>query len=318
MRLLVIYNPVSGRGRSRRLFEKVIDHLEAWGCHLRVIETAAAGDAEMWLRRLHVRSYDRVVIAGGDGTINEAVNGLADGNADCPLAIIPTGTANVLACEMGLPVNADIIARTIVCGKAVPVALGMADSRYFILMAGAGFDAHVVAGVSPTQKARLGKLAYVLSSFRTFFSYRFPRYRVTVDDRVFEVASVIVTNACHYAGPYVIAPTARLQAARLHICLFERSGRLAAFKYGLGLLLGRLPRMSGFTIVEGKRIQIAGPPLDPVQIDGDLSALLPLDIRMLNEAIDLVVPDSYAALSEVRAAHEQARPAEPARNSAVG
>ena len=317
MRLLVIYNPVSGRGRSRRLFEKVIDHLEAWGCHLRVIETAAAGDAEMWLRRLHVRSYDRVVIAGGDGTINEAVNGLADGDADCPLAIIPTGTANVLACEMGLPISADVIARTIVCGKAVPVALGMADSRYFILMAGAGFDAHVVAGVSAAQKARLGKFAYVLSSMRTFFRYGFPPYHVAIDERSYEVASVIVTNACHYAGPYVIAPTASLQAAKLHVCLFEKSGRLAAFRYGLGLLLGYLPRMSGFTIIEGRRIHIEGPPLDPVQIDGDLSALLPLDIRMLNEAIDLVVPDSYATLSELSAVSEELPPVERLRNTAT-
>lgn len=318
MRLLIIYNPISGRGRSRRLFDKVIDHLDAWGCHLRVVETAAAGDAEMWLRRLHVRSYDRVVIAGGDGTINEAVNGLVDGNAACPLAIIPTGTANVLACEMGLTVNAATIARTIVRGKAVPVALGMADSRYFILMAGAGFDAHVVAGVSAAQKARLGKFAYVLSSIRTLFRYRFPVYRVTIDGRVFEAVSVIVTNACHYAGPYVIAPMARLQAAKLHVCLFEKTGRLAAFKYGLALLLGHLPRMSGFTIVAGKRIQIAGPPLDPVQVDGDLSALLPLDIQMLSDAIELVVPDNYAALSEVSAARDLSSPAEPARTSAAG
>ena len=142
-------------------------------------------------------------------------------------------------------------------------------------MAGAGFDAKVVAGVSAPLKRRLGRAAYVWRSLVEARRYRPVRYLVEIDGVRHEASSVIVTRSRHYAGPYVVAPNARLGEPLLHVCLFERWGRSHTFRYGLALLLGRLPRTAGYRVVTGRAVRVsvlsdAGELREqPVQIDGD-------------------------------------------------
>ena len=127
-----------------------------------------------------------LAVAGGDGTINEAVNGLiaAAGTAQAaplPLAIVPLGTANVLAREIGQAISSGAAAETALRGQARQVYLGQANGRCFTIMAGVVFDAHVVANVSLGLKRRIGKLAYVWEALRQLFLFPYARYRVTVD-----------------------------------------------------------------------------------------------------------------------------------------
>ena len=144
-----------------------------------------------------------------------------------------------------------------IAGRAVAGAAGRGEStaagaRCFSLMAGAGFDAKVVAGVSAPLKRRLGRAAYVWRSLVEARRYRPVRYAVEIDGVRHEAASVIVTRSRHYAGPYVVAPNATLGEPLLHVCLFERWGRSHTFRYGLALLLGRLPRTAGYRVVTGR------------------------------------------------------------------
>jgi diacylglycerol kinase family enzyme len=248
-----------------------------------------------------------IAVAGGDGTINEVVNGLARrGDGGPALAIVPLGTANVLAQELGLEFKAAALARTMMSGRALLVHPGEAcstpqnasDPRCFSLMAGAGFDAKVVAGVSAPLKRRLGKAAYVWRSLIETQRYRPVRYAVEVDGNMYEAASVIVTRSRLYAGPYVVAPLAGLGAPTLHVCLFERWGRSQTLRFGLALLLGRLPKTGGYRVIAGRDVRISvlsdagecAP--QPVQIDGDNALTLPISIALAAGTIRLMRPAS--------------------------
>jgi diacylglycerol kinase (ATP) len=288
-RLLVIYNPTAGPRRRER-FVEVRERLAGLGCSLEVRETTCAGDARHLAAAIAPGGHDRVVVAGGDGTINEAVNGLRPDAP--PLAILPLGTANVLAAEIGLASDADSVARAIALGQPRAIALGRANGRRFVLMAGVGFDAHVVQGLHPGLKRRLGKGAYALGFAREWLRYRFPRFRVTIDGTAWHAASVIVANARRYGGPYVAARHACLEAPSFEVCLFARGGRWPALAAGLALLRDRLPEAPGYRVVRGCRVEIAGPASDPVQADGEIVARLDLQIVVEPEALHLVFPAS--------------------------
>ena len=165
--ILLIRNPIAGR-RRRGLVDAVVRQVQTLGWTVDLVDTEAVGDARRLAETCDAARYAVIAVAGGDGTINEVVNGLAH-RADAPaLAIVPLGTANVLAHELGLSFKAAAIARTMVAGRALLVRPGEACNggapRCFSLMAGAGFDAKVVAGVSAPLKRRFGRGAYVWRS----------------------------------------------------------------------------------------------------------------------------------------------------------
>ncbi len=305
--LMIIFNPTSGR---RRRFEAVLERLRARGCRPCVQVTAAAGDAERLAAAADPARYDLLVVAGGDGTVNEVINGLGDRRL--PLAILPLGTANVLAAELGLDADPDAVARTIAQGAARPVTLGIANGRRFILMAGAGFDAQVVATVNLGIKRRLGKAAYGLAILRQLLVYGFPGYRVVLDGSPRRAASVVVANAHFYGGRFVAAPAAGLQSPTFEVGLFERSGRLAAIGYALALFLGVLPRLKSYRILAARRIEIEGPAGEPVQADGDVIARLPVRIELLPAAIELVFPPGREQLEAPAALEAEVLPPEDA------
>jgi diacylglycerol kinase (ATP) len=169
--LLLIVNPTAGR-RRRGLVDAVASRVRAEGWTVDVVETQAAGDARRLAETCDASRYGVIAVAGGDGTINEVINGLAGRGADAPaVGIVPLGTANVLAHELGLGFSAAAVARTMIAGRPVLMrpgeAVNGAGARCFSLMAGAGFDAKVVAGVSAPLKRRLGRAAYVCWSRRS-------------------------------------------------------------------------------------------------------------------------------------------------------
>ena len=266
----------------------MLTRLREYGCAVDLRETQAPGDAERFAAEADPAAFDVVVAAGGDGTVNETINGLA--RSGLPLGLIPLGTANVLATEIGLRTDPASLARCVALGRPRPVTLGVANGRRFILMAGAGFDAHVVAGVSVPMKRRLGKGAYVLSTLRQLLVFTFPSYEVLIDNTAQHAASVIVANGRYYGGRFVCAPDASLESATLRVCLFERSGRRATIGYALAMFTGRLPKLSSFRVIEARRIEIRGRPGEPLQGDGDIIGELDVAIEVLPNALDLIYP----------------------------
>ncbi|CAO3351370.1 diacylglycerol/lipid kinase family protein [Azospirillum melinis] len=287
-RLLVIHNPTAGGRRARRL-RAVVTRLEARGIGVTVRPTGRRGDAEAFARAADPAEVDAVVAAGGDGTINEVINGLAahaEAGRPLPLGIVPMGTANVLAAELGLAMDADRIAAAIAGGKRTMIWPAQANGRVFSLMAGVGLDARVVERVDPRVKRLIGKGAYVAETLVQLATRPDHRYRVTLDDgEAQELASVIVAKGHFYGGRFICAPDARLTEAELHVCLFPCGGRLNALRYVWGVTAGRLARFPDYRVVTARRVRIEGPAgdglfADAVQGDGDVLARLPVEITL--------------------------------------
>jgi YegS/Rv2252/BmrU family lipid kinase len=283
-RLMVIFNPTAGRRRGRALAQAM--RLLGSQVELTHRRTGARGDAEAFARETPLGSI--ALVAGGDGTANEVANGLlAAGGGE--MAIIPLGTANVLAAELGI-LNIAGAAGAAATGSLMTYRPGLANGRGFLLMAGVGFDAHVVANVSPGLKRLIGKGAYVVETLRQLARFSFPRYRATVDGVIHEAASVIVARGHFYGGRFVVAPEARLDSDELHVCLFHRGGRLQTIYYALALAGGRLHRSRHVEIIKAKCVTIEGPEGDPVQGDGDLIGRLPVTIELSETSIGLRRP----------------------------
>lgn len=291
-RCLVIYNPTAGRRRRRRLAASLAV-LDRAGVACELVETRGPDDAE----RLAADSgpdFGMVAVAGGDGTVNGAINGLmaraGAGRRVAPLGILPLGTANVLAAELGIPTDPESAAEILAAGASARIFIGRANGRYFSTMAGVGFDALVVERVRPRLKRLLGKGAYVVETVRQLARGAGGGYRATVAGETVEAASVVVANSRYYGGRFVLAPDARLDREELQVCLFLSAGRLAAIRYLLAMPLGRLPRLADYRIVPARHVSIAGRAGDPVQGDGDILTRVPVDIDLAPERLTVVVP----------------------------
>lgn len=289
---LLIFNPMAGPRRSKRL-RAALAHMTSHGMSVIVCETAGPRDADRIARRS--TDCDVVIAAGGDGTINEIVNGLRDRDDDCTLGIVPLGTANVLARELGInPMSPDTVADTILAGNRRPISLGHANGRHFVMMSGIGFDAHVVANVNLRIKRRFGKLAYVLRSLVELVEYKPRTYRVLIDGHLELASSVVIANGRYYGGPFVLAPDASLESADLQVCLFRRTGRWNALRYLWGMLSGRLSRFDDFDVVQAQALTVEqGPGCDsdePVQGDGDIVCKLPVQIGISDKILPVLQP----------------------------
>ncbi|MGE4278274.1 MAG: diacylglycerol kinase family protein [Magnetospirillum sp.] len=289
-RLLVIHNPTAGRRRKKRLAE-VVERLRQKGCIVTALQTTRRGDAEEFARAASPADYDVVVAAGGDGTVNEVVNGLVAGQGGVALAVIPLGTANVLALEIGLdPKNFDQIAHAIAQGPARNVHLGIANGRHFVLMAGAGLDAHVVEGVNIALKRATGKLAYVVESVKQAFGYDFPEITVRANGETYEGRMAVACKGRYYGGPFIAAPGANLENPKLEVCILPKSGVAGVMRYGLALPMNKLAELPEVMVVSADSMVILGPRGAPLQGDGDIVARLPAEISIAPETVQLIVP----------------------------
>jgi diacylglycerol kinase (ATP) len=285
-RILIIVNPEAGRAAAkRRHLGRVVATLRRRGCVVELRDAPFAGDAEN-LARAAEPEFDVIVAAGGDGTIAAVVNGMAA--APRPIAILPLGTANVLAAEIGLPRRAAALARVIAEAPASPVWPGRIEGRLFLTSAGSGFDADVVAAVDGGLKRRGGRIAFVWAALTCLSRYRERRLVVMADGVEHRASGVIATTGPLYAGRFGIAPEARLDEPVLHLVLLRQGSRADVLRHYLAMLTGRLPRANGITIEAAREITITGADGAPVQADGDIAAHLPVRLAVAERSIPLV------------------------------
>ncbi len=242
--------------------------------------------------RADKQGYDTLVAAGGDGTVNEVINGMLQAGVTprLRLGVLPLGTANVLAHELALPRRPERAAAVVLEGQRQSVAVGLANGRYFAQMAGVGFDAAVVAAVKPAWKRRLHQGAYVLTSLQMLHRFSFPLYRVTVDGETYQARSAIACKGRHYGGPFVVAPKAELVAPSFQILIFERGGVLNTCRFGFALLAGRLHRARGVRLLEAQDVLIECSEGGAVQGDGELLTELPLSLSIAEPRLEILVP----------------------------
>jgi YegS/Rv2252/BmrU family lipid kinase len=288
--MIIVFNPVAGRRRAQLLW-RVLDVLVANGVRLDLAETHRAGHAEALAREAVQRGEKMVVAAGGDGTIAEVANGLMGSGAR--LGVIPLGTANVLAHELGLPFAPKSVAAALAFGRTRTLWPGQANgpdgTRLFVQMLGVGFDAHVVHNLSFPLKKALGKGAYVLQSIRELPRYRFPAICMRIDDREIEASSVIISKGRLYGGSFRLSAGAVPSDPGFSVVLFEYSGVAAAMMYGAALPLNLLGHAPGVRHVRARRIDFLQNTAAPAQTDGDRAGLAPLWVCDAPGPIQVVV-----------------------------
>jgi diacylglycerol kinase family enzyme len=241
---------------------------------------------------------DLIVVAGGDGTINETAEGMI--GARVPLGILPAGTANVLATEMKLGGNPEKVARRF--GELRPkrisvghVSFGASNvSRHFLLMAGVGLDAHVVYRVNAALKARTGKFAYWVAGW-SLLGRRLAEFDVEIAGKRRKCSFALLSKVRNYGGDFEIARSVTLLHDQFEVILFEGGTATRYVKYFAGMALNRLDGMSGVTVVRADRVRIssADDRRAHVQIDGELAGALPAEMRIVPDALLLLVPDEY-------------------------
>jgi diacylglycerol kinase (ATP) len=292
-RVLIIANPAAGRIRhAKARLRRVVAALEKRGCRVVVRKTQGPGDAEN-LARTAEFVFDVIVAGGGDGTVNEVVNGLS--RSSRWLAVLPLGTGNVLANEIGMPRAPEALARVIAEAPARPIWPGVAGDRLFVAMAGIGFDAEVLGAVGAGLKRRIGKLAFVWPIALCVLRSRRREFAVNMMGAEERAASVIVVKGRRYAGNFVVAPAARLAEPMLYAVLFRHGGRLAALRGVAAMVLGVLPRLPDVSIRAVRSLEIAAAESSSgcrslVEIDGELAGELPIAIGIAKAPLLLVQP----------------------------
>ncbi len=305
---VIIYNPLAGRDRSRRTqhLEKARQILGETGVAAELQPTSDGGQATALARRAAEQGCELVIACGGDGTVNEVVNGMATarGGSQVPLAVLPAGTANVLAKELGIPWNIPRAAEMIARGTPQRVALGLATPlgspaarRFFLCVAGAGPDGVMVYALDPACKLRTGIAAYWLEGFRQLFRYHFPKFRVTAEGREIEASLVIVGRTKHYGGPFRITTGVDLLGDEFELAILTTRSPARYLSYIPGLWLGRLRRMREVHFWKTRSLRCEPLSEEPVyaQVDGEPAGRLPMEFRIVPDALTLVVPETFRA-----------------------
>jgi len=287
----LIYNPRAGalRWGGRRNLARAIGLLEAHGIRITAVETTGPGSATDLAREQVTAGRDLIIVSGGDGTINEVVNGMV--NSPVPLAVLPAGTANVLAKELGLPWNCWLAAEYIPRGLVRRIALGRAGARYFIAVAGAGADANIVYHLLRGSRPHWGILSYWLEAFRQLFLYDFREFKITVESEELSGTLLIVSRAKHYGGPIQITRGAEFFGEEFEVCVFPRRFRGYYLAYFLAQFVGKLEQFREVRFQRARRVRAEpGRGSVHVQVDGELAGRLPLEFEIVPNALSLLVP----------------------------
>jgi len=291
------------------LLERAVGILEKNGHIVTVAPTTGPGTAGEIARQHIARGADLIVAAGGDGTINEVVEGMV--HSRVPLAILPAGTANVLAMEMKLGSRLERVAERLEeCRpQRIPVGRLVCDGgrvdRHFMLMAGIGLDAHIVYNVNAAIKARVGKLAYWVAGW-SLLGKRLGQFSVEVGGHRRECSFALISKVRNYGGDFEIARSVNIIDDEFELVLLEGRNTLRYVKYFTGMVLNNLAAMKGATVLRSDRITVCCPS-DPriyVQIDGEFAGKLPAEIRIVRDAITLLIPPEYIRAAKAPAVAE--------------
>jgi diacylglycerol kinase (ATP) len=274
--------------------------LDARGVTVDSIATTGPGHAGEIARRAVDRGADLILVAGGDGTINEAVNGMV--NSRVPLGILPAGTANVLANELGLGTNMERAAAVLAHSTEERVALGLISNesgdvpRHFLLMAGAGLDADIVYHLNPRMKEAIGKGAYWIGGFSKV-GRRIPEFTVLADGREYRASFALLSRVRNYGGDLEIAPTISLLDDEFELVLFRGESSLGFLKYILAVVAHRHRNMRGITILRARQVAFAAAEGSKihVQVDGEYAGVTPARVEIVPDALTLLVPPDFRA-----------------------
>ncbi len=286
-RVAAILNPVSGRRNALRRVNRVGELLHEQGCELDILRTNGVGHATE-LARHETDGAEAILAVGGDGTLNEVINGLADRST--PVVAWGTGTENLLATELGMPRDAAGVARALLTGEPFPFDLGVLNGRRFAAVAGIGFDAECVQRVSRTRRGHISYRDYFWPLWRTFWAHRFPPLRVEVDGAcVFEGTGLaLIGNIARYSVGLRLLPHARYDDGLLDVCVMPCASRTGLLAHAVSALRGRHVGRGGVVYCHGREVVVSSSASVPVELDGELAGVLPATCTILPRVLTLL------------------------------
>jgi diacylglycerol kinase (ATP) len=302
---VLIYNPAAGPRDARRSLKRISSYLKRRGWSVELQMTQGPGEASSLARAAAQANYDVAIVAGGDGTIGEAVNGLV--GTQTALGVLPMGTANVLARQLGIPISilthpsrleeaADGLAKGNIRLVDVGQIIGQANDRYFLCWAGIGLDAQVTTKMEPRSQhtRRLGILPYAIAAVMVARDFQGVRTRVSLDGSVVRGRTLLtlVSNIRQYGAVFNIARDARIDDGLLDVFVFNGLGFPYAARHLLKIITQRHLRDPQVVYRQARHIEVQTEWAVPVQVDGDPVAATPITLKMVPRALGILVPPS--------------------------
>lgn len=303
---MLLYNPLSGRRKVRRLadVEAALAVLREAGVEAFLEPTLGQAEAGGQARQAIAGGFDTIFACGGDGTVHDVLQGMVGSTA--ALGVIPLGTANTLAHDLRVPLSAVAAARANLTAKPRCTAVGCVEyrdlggnpgSRFFIVAAGIGVDAHLFYKLNSGVKGHLGMAAYYAKATRLWLTHPLEKFAIEVEGIQAEVSQLLAVRICNFGGVLrELAPGASLERDDLRLVLFRTRSRLAYLHYIVRGLVGARWRVNGIELMHGTRIACGMRAAAPsalrtfVEADGELLGTLPVEIRTVPNAINLLIP----------------------------
>ena len=305
---ILLYNPLSGRRRARRLAEvaRALAVLRHAGVEATIEPTRGQSDATGQAHHAIAAGCDTVLACGGDGTVHDVLQGLVGSRV--ALGIIPMGTANALAHDLGLPLSSVAAARASLIAKPRRIAVGRVEyqgfdgnrgSRFFTVAAGIGVDAHLFYKLNPLVKGHWGMAAYYAKATRLWLTHPMEKFAVEFGQAVeTEVSQLLAVRIRNFGGVLrQLAPGASLDRDDLRLVLFRTRSRLAYLRYIVRGLVGAEWQIGGIDLVHGAKLESRSLSNSDstsrvfVEADGELLGTLPAEISIVADALTLLVPD---------------------------
>ncbi|MBN1369057.1 MAG: diacylglycerol kinase family lipid kinase [Dehalococcoidaceae bacterium] len=323
MKAEIIYNPSSGQVVVRHELKEVVALLTHQGWCVTLRETSGALEATHLARQAVERGAGVVIAAGGDGTVNEVANGLVDTGA--ALGVLPVGTSNSWALQMGIPAlkpmhpGTSVVklitsledrldhplpgnyyrnvllnaARVLVGGRVVPVDVGEVSGRYFLMWAGIGIDAAVIESVTLKEKKALGSWAFVFKAIGSGMRYSDTDVTLNLDEKIIKLSTplMVVSNIQLYGGVMAIGARAYVNDGKLDLCIFKGQGFFTFVNQALEILTHHHLQDAKVDYYQCSEISIESARPLPVHLDGDLFTRTPVSIRTLPSALKVIIPE---------------------------
>lgn len=301
---VLIYNPAAGPWDMTRSLKRLAAHLGTHGWQTELIQTAQPGDTTQRAAEAAASGVDIALIAGGDGTINEAANGLQ--GTETVMGIIPVGTGNILAHQLEMPVlslvaplQVRVVADALLSGRVQRVDLGMVNDRAFVCWAGLGLDAEITAQMEPRTKhmKRLKTLPYIIAGFAVASEYRGVRTSLVMEDQVIKTRAlmIVASNIQLYAAFFQIAPRAKMDDGLLDIFVFKGLGFSYALRHVVLSIRGRHVDSPDVMHALARRMSVEAIPPVAVHVDGDPYGSTPAELHIAPAQLRLLVPKTAPA-----------------------
>lgn len=288
-RAKLILNPISGRGAGLMWQERIVSHFKQAGYVPSVCVTQRKGDARRAAAELD-SDCALVVVIGGDGTLNEVVNGL---NADVPIGLVPLGGANLVARELGLPLEIPAACVAAAEGRPRRWDVGLANGRRFLLMAGLGWDAYAVQRIHRRRSGPVSRVRYLTAAAEGLWRYEFPRIQLELDDSLATWGYVVVVgNARGYAGPVELTSLAEPDDGLLDVVIWKKRRWLELLWHVCWACRERLYQAPGIEYRRCRKLTATSEARVPCQVDGDPAGQLPCVLEVVPGAVKLVAPDT--------------------------